>query len=306
MNPLVSICIPTYKQTFLLKENLDSVCAQLYQNIEVLVSDDTPDDAVKSLVETYADRLPLSYFKNSPSLGSPANWNAVLQKAKGEFVLLLHHDDQFARPDSLALLLKPFRINPAVDFSFGRNESIENLAKGKAFPWSYFNRYYRDPSLLIARNTLGAPSNVLLRRQVVQLYDERFKWIVDVECYYRLFKGGKKFAYTDQDLIKTGRHEGQITNECLNDSSIVLYENLTFAIEKIRKPKSIVVFDFYWRLLRNNNVRSVDDITVIGIEEARLPRFIRTIIKAQSKVPVTLLRKGFVSKMLMAATYAFL
>lgn len=306
MNSLVSICIPTYRQTFLLKENLDSIVRQSYQHIEVLVSDDSPDDAVKDLVQSYQPLLPLVYSRNDPSLGSPANWNAVLRKARGEFVLLLHHDDQFASEKSLELFLKPFETAPATHFSFGRNESIDALAGARPLPSSYFNRYYSDPSLLVTVNVLGAPSNVLLRREVVQPYDERFKWIVDIEYYSRLFTAGKQFAYTDQHLVKTGRHEGQVTNECIDDSTVLLYENLTFATEKIARPKNIGVFDFYWRLLRNHNVKSVADIAAAGVNVENLPAFLLAIMEAQRKVPSKMLRTGASSKLLMAITYAFL
>lgn len=302
-NPLVSICIPTYRQTFLLKQNLDSICAQTHQMIEVIVSDDSPDDAVKELAETYRQRLPLRYVQNRPSLGSPANWNAVLKSAKGEFVLLLHHDDQFAKPDSLARLLQPLVDDPALSFSFARNESIDSITGGKPLSPGYFNRYYNDPSLLITVNTVGAPSNVLLRRDVVAAYDERFKWIVDIELYFRLFKAGKKYAYTDEHLVKTGRHEGQVTNECINDSAILLFENLTFAAEKIVAPKSITVFDFYWRLLRNNNVKSIADLEAVGINVKTLPRFVHRIVSMQTKIPSGFLQKGIFSKPLMALTY---
>lgn len=279
---------------------------QSYQAIEVIVSDDSPDDAVECLVQSYQNRLPLTYHRNRPSLGSPANWNSVLKKAKGDYLLLLHHDDQFATKESLAKFLQPFGKNPSPDFSFGRNESIEILTKGKPLPGRYFNRYYADPSLLIKVNVLGAPSNVLLRREALQFYDERFRWIVDIEYYARLFNAGKKFAYTDQYLIKTGRHEGQVTNECINDSAVLLYENLTFAVEKIGKVKDLGVFDFYWRLLRNTAVRSISDVTATGIKPEALPPFIRTIINVQSKASPKALRTGAFSKALMAATYAFL
>jgi glycosyltransferase involved in cell wall biosynthesis len=303
MNPLVSICIPTYRQTFLLKENLESICVQTYQSIEVIISDDSPNDAVGKLVQSFQHRLPIQYFKNQLSLGSPANWNAVLKKAKGEFILLLHHDDQFSDKESLTNFLQPFLTKKSVDFVFGRNESIEKLSKGKAFSASYFARYYKDPSLLIPLNTLGAPSNVLIRNTMLELYDERFKWIVDIEYYTRLFKAGKGFAYIDKPLVKTGTHEGQVTNECINDPTILLLENITFAIENIPRLKSITVFDFYWRLLRNNSVRTIEDISSIGIEKNRIPFFIKKIVTIQGKTPAKLLEKGPVSKLLMAVTY---
>lgn len=303
MNPLVSICIPTYRQTHLLKQNLDSILRQTYRQLEVLVSDDSPQDEVQELVKEYAGRLPLSYVRNRPSLGSPANWNAVLSRANGDFVLLLHHDDQFSKKDSLQKLLTPLLTNASIDFSFGRNESIDAIAGTKPFSAAHFNRYYNHPSLLLLANTLGAPSNVLLRRNAVGRYDERFKWIVDVYFYSTLFAQKKRFAYVDEHLVKTGRHEGQVTNECLNDSNVLLYENITYAVENIKKPKRLAVFDFYWRLLRNNGVRSAERLREAKINPAELPHFLLRVLAVQSKIPPAVLRSGPFSKLLMVLTF---
>jgi glycosyltransferase involved in cell wall biosynthesis len=288
-----------------LKENLDSICRQTYKNIEVLVSDDSPGDEVEQLVKTYRERLPVTYWHNRPSLGSPANWNAVLKKAKGEFIILLHHDDQFANDDSLTLFLAPFQHNPVLHFTFGRNEGIEKYAGSKAVSVKFFEQYRTDPALLVKGNTLGAPSNLCLRREALQLYDERFKWIVDIEYYTRLFKGGKAYSYIDEYLVKTGTHDLQVSNECINDGNILLFENLTFAIENIPRPKDISVFDFYWRLLRNNSVRSLGQLQAVGVSIEQLPSFIHKILNVQRRISKKALRRGAVSKLLMSITYVF-
>ena len=99
--PLVSICIPAYKNTSFLKRLLESVLTQSYPNIEVIISDDSPDDSVKKLAQSYQDKLTISYFKNIPSLGTPANWNYSMKQGKGDYIKLIHDDDWLATSDAL-------------------------------------------------------------------------------------------------------------------------------------------------------------------------------------------------------------
>ena len=68
MSALVSICIPTYKQTLYLKRCLDSVVNQDYSRVEIIISDDSPDDAVKLFLDKEFPNLKYHYRKNIPSL----------------------------------------------------------------------------------------------------------------------------------------------------------------------------------------------------------------------------------------------
>src|SRR5687768_8351704 len=128
MNHLVSICIPAYQQPALLERCLRSITSQTYKDVEILISDDTPNDSVKIIVDKFAKDLNISYRHNLRPLGSPSNWNAALEKAKGQYVMLLHHDDLFANEYSLAKFVTPFEKDSSVEFVFGRSPSIETLS----------------------------------------------------------------------------------------------------------------------------------------------------------------------------------
>lgn len=91
--PLVSICIPTYRRPQLLKEAIDSVLQQSYNNIEILVGDDPDDYDAIHINSQLTSKPKIRYFKNSPSLGQANNINYLFDQAQGEFILLLHDDD---------------------------------------------------------------------------------------------------------------------------------------------------------------------------------------------------------------------
>ncbi|HWY12001.1 MAG TPA: glycosyltransferase, partial [Bacteroidia bacterium] len=53
IRPKVSICIPTYMQIIYLQKTLDSILKQDYTNFELVVTDDSPDESVKNLLDKY-------------------------------------------------------------------------------------------------------------------------------------------------------------------------------------------------------------------------------------------------------------
>lgn len=303
LDPLVSICIPAYRQPALLERCLSSIAMQTYKRVEVLVSDDSPDDGVKIVAERFVHQLRMNYVRNDFPLGPPANWNAALRMARGEYVMVLHHDDSFALPESLSLFLRAFQNDPAVDFVFARNSSIELASKGHSYARQNFLTYYADPELLLTGNTIGAPSNLMLKASAVEWYNEKLKWVVDIEMYIRLFRKKAVFDYIDKFLVNIGIHAEQVTNECIGDFDILLYENIVVASDEKFRLRSLKLYDFYWRLLRNAGIRTIEALINLQISEDELPAFIRQIVSFQRKLPLALLRVGAVSKIFMTLAY---
>jgi glycosyltransferase involved in cell wall biosynthesis len=98
--PLVSVLVPTYDDGEYLPDALQSVAAQTYTNVEVIVVDGSDDPAVRDLV------APLDwaeYHYQAPQ-GPGAARNEALAHASGEYIALLDADDRW-RPRKLAVQL---------------------------------------------------------------------------------------------------------------------------------------------------------------------------------------------------------
>ncbi len=93
--PLVSICIPTYNGERYLQEALDSVKAQTYKNIEVIISDDNSKDHTLEICDRFKNEVdfPVYIYNHTPS-GIGANWNHCVEKANGEYIKFLFQDDR--------------------------------------------------------------------------------------------------------------------------------------------------------------------------------------------------------------------
>lgn len=90
--PWVSFCIATYKRTEILAETLRSIQKQEFQNFEVVVSDNDPEQTSRSVVENFGDNR-FKYYYNKINVGMVKNFNLALSHATGEYVVMLADDD---------------------------------------------------------------------------------------------------------------------------------------------------------------------------------------------------------------------
>lgn len=97
MLPKVSIGVRSYNQKQYLKEALDSVLAQDYEPMEIVVADDASTDGTQEMLREYDEKYP-GLFKiilNKKNLGHTANSNVVFFACTGKYIAWLDGDDLF-------------------------------------------------------------------------------------------------------------------------------------------------------------------------------------------------------------------
>ena len=224
----VSICIPAYKHADFLKRCLDSVLEQDFGDYEIIITDDSPNNDLKQLVDTYTDNR-ISYYKNSPALGSPENWNDGFRKAKGEYVKIIHHDDWLASPQSLSKYIALLDANKDCEIAFSASCDMgDNNYKRERVPsQSSLQAVRKNPHILFTGNRIGVPSCSIFRNWKGYLFDPKLKWIVDTEFYmYVIKKSNNQFAYTDEILVNVGISQHQATQTCIADVKLMLDEKI--------------------------------------------------------------------------------
>jgi glycosyltransferase involved in cell wall biosynthesis len=112
---LISVLIPVFNNVAYLAEAIDSVLAQTYRPLELIVADDGSTDGTGDVARDYGDAIVYDY---QPRAGQGATRNRAIRLSSGEFVSFLDADDRFA-PDKLELQYAALRDNPDVDMVFG-------------------------------------------------------------------------------------------------------------------------------------------------------------------------------------------
>jgi len=304
----ISVCIPAYKNADFLRRCLDSLASQSFTDFEVILSDDSPDDSVATIAEAFENDLQILYLKNNPALGTPANWNYAMQRAKGSYIKLMHDDDWLAENDALQKFYDCLENNPAADFCFSAFHNV-NLKAGTMEPVfcaAFLRKLLKKNRYnLFKRNFIGPPSVVFQRNNRTDWYDANLKWLVDFEGYIRFLDSKAGFVYIDECLVNIGLSGEQVTSTVQHDARIVLPESLYF-LQKHGNAilKNIFVYDYYWRTLRNFSVRDEKDILQSGWKK-EIPSEITKMIAAQKRISSFLLKIGPFSKMAMLASYTF-
>lgn len=301
--PLISICIPAYKRVDSLIRLLESIEIQTFKNFEVVITDDSPDDSVQILTESFKEKFPLLYYKNSTSLGTPANWNTCIDKASGEWIKIMHDDDWFANAQSLEGFAKHTYGEKKFIFCdyFSVDEEKKTQIKS-AISDSWLKRIAAEPFSLYAKNMIGPPSVTLIHRSVMEKFDTTLKWLVDIEFYIHILSKKNQLILIKEALIHIGLNEAQVTNSCFLNPSVELPEGI-YMLEKygLNKLKNIWVYDAWWRLFRNMQIKS--EFQLEQYAPRKWPRVLVSMLNDQQKYSSRLLRNGFFSKAMMFLSY---
>lgn len=202
-NKMVSVVIPTYKRPFYLKRAIDSVLAQDYQNIEIIVVDDNDADTdfrieTEEVLKSYSDVENVIYLKHEMNKNGSAARNTGLKYASGQYIMFLDDDDE----------ILPARIRLQVDL-------MEKLDSTWGACYTKYKKIKGKDNLQVSSETrqgelyvealmrsiyIGSGSNLLVRKSIADEiggYDESFKRNQDFEFLTRLLEN-YKLAYIDE------------------------------------------------------------------------------------------------------------
>ena len=112
--PLVSIGMPIRNERAHLREALDSLLAQSYRNLELIIADNGSDDGSREICEEYAARdQRIRYVRNERDLGALRNFNKVFELASGEYFMWASGHDLWS-PGYVAGCVEVMETNPSV------------------------------------------------------------------------------------------------------------------------------------------------------------------------------------------------
>ncbi len=142
-HPLISILIPTYNRPQYLEQTVRSALSQTYPCLEIILSDNASSDDTPVVAASFQGQR-TTFIRQPVHLGMTAHWNACLEKASGEFCILLSDDDvlestaleEMARPifeGRSEFTYSPFTVIDENGLVTGRSTPGPSLEPGEQF-----------------------------------------------------------------------------------------------------------------------------------------------------------------------------
>jgi len=95
--PLVSVLVPVFNEELFLRETLESIESQDYQNLEILISDNHSSDHTVKICREYASKDPrITLFEQSQNIGVGPNHILLVGKAKGKYLMFAAGHDKWS------------------------------------------------------------------------------------------------------------------------------------------------------------------------------------------------------------------
>ncbi len=206
---LVSVVIPVFNRARLVSKALDSVMAQDYPHLEVIVVNDGSTDDISDVLSSAGERIQVI---TTPNRGVSAARNAGISKSRGRFVALLDSDDTWTE-DKISTQMEFFSQNP--DALICQTEEIWIRNGRRVNP----GVRHKKPSGLIFEPSLHlclvSPSAVMMKKHLFDLagmFDETFPVCEDYDLWLRISAAGIPIYLIDRPCtIKTGGHDDQLS-----------------------------------------------------------------------------------------------
>lgn len=116
---LVSIIIPNYNHVRYLRQRIESVLAQTYQNFEVIIMDDCSPDSSREIIEEYRhhEKVARIVYNEHNSGSTFKQWNKGIKLAQGEAIWIAESDD-YANPRLLERLVQQLQADAGVGLAY--------------------------------------------------------------------------------------------------------------------------------------------------------------------------------------------
>ena len=168
--PLVSFVIPCYKLARYLRPCLDSLLAQTYKNLELLVMDDCSPDETPAVAASYNDRR-VRHVRNESNLGHLSNFNKGIGMARGEYIWLISADDCLRSQDAVERYVSLMEQNARLAYVFcpamglnGNGDETGVVQGTRPFTRNVILDGRRFLAKLAEGNCVSAPSVMVRRR----------------------------------------------------------------------------------------------------------------------------------------------
>jgi glycosyltransferase involved in cell wall biosynthesis len=204
--PKVTIIIPTYNSSRFIRRTIGSVIAQTFRDWELIIIDDCSKDNTELVVREFTkfDKR-IKFLKTPENSGGPATpKNIGVEKAEGEYIAFLDHDDEWF-PEKLEKQLRVFQNSK--DENLGLVSCYINLVDEKTKKTTTKIKNFKEKDILFflsQYNFFVTSSCIMIRKSVfdkVGKFDNHFSVSDDWDMWLRIIRSNYKVSLVKEFLV---------------------------------------------------------------------------------------------------------
>jgi len=200
-----SIVIPTFNQGPFIKDCLQSIQNQTFQDFEVIIQDSESTDETQVICRDFVSKDSRFYYFREKDSGQSDAINRGLNRSRGVAWTWICSDDYYTEPQALETLLERLKIaSEANGDVIGVYGDAQYVAENGKYVGPYYNcttDLGRDDFKL--NWPLAQPSSFLIRNVVVEAggVDKDLNLGMDLDLFLNVLKGNRKFVYVPQKTV---------------------------------------------------------------------------------------------------------
>jgi len=270
IHPKISVIVPNYNHAPYLKERIDSILNQTFQDFEIILLDDYSTDSSREVLNLYKDHPKVSHILfNEKNSGLPyKQWAKGMQSAKGEYIWIAESDDT-SSPSFLEEALLPFSYDNQISISYCQSTRMDewgnivgnwlfhtqSLIGGEKFE----NNFLMDGNsfiinYLIYKNTIPNVSGALIKNdELIEKLDipQHYLACGDWLFYMRILLN-KKIYFTSKALNNFRFHNNSAVTNTKKKKSLVTLFNINKEMKK-----------YFLKYIQNENKMTKSQIEII-------------------------------------------
>lgn len=193
VGPLVSVVIPVFNGAAFLREAVESVFAQNYSPLEIIIVDDGSTDGTEAVARSLPE--PVRYLRQT-NAGPAAARNRGIENAQGSLIAFADADDLW--PAGKLELQLPYFSDAAIEIVMGRIQQV-HLSNAEEFG---------EPAFSVNLGCAVIKKSVFER---VGSFDESMHYSEDVDWFMRAREGGAAIVTVDAVTLLYRQHEQNMT-----------------------------------------------------------------------------------------------
>jgi len=246
--------IPVYNRARLLLDSVDSVIAQTYRPVEIILVDDGSTDDTDDFINNLCDKN-IVYIK-FPKIGRAKALNIGIRAAKGDYICILDSDDLLLAKNLTAItdfLLTDTNLYESADVVSGNVLVSDIDFKIKISSYDFLPDYYIPPNFLYFIMNPIPHVGVLIKRKSINLvcgYNEKRRSQLDWDLWHRIILKGMN-VYKFSSCVGVKRiHNNQSFENVRHFRYVVSGVYLTFRYAILSKNPCNILIAFVFGFLR--------------------------------------------------------